>query len=197
VNVAEISSDGADGFDSTGYETPAAGDVEDDDSLPDVNPDNDTLIDQTLLPADQKNDRNVDEDDHDVAPDQGGHRLRLGVGEGVAHGQTFTKGGRRLQHRGQEPGQRPVPVSSRARRASAGRMFKSASDGGVNAGQVVTWTIINLLPNEVKTFTLTVTIDDPKLGPFTNMAEITGDGASVLRAPGSPSRTRTRLLTAT
>ena len=187
VNVAEISSDGADGFDSTGYETPAAGDVEDDDSLPDVNPDNDTLIDQTLLPADQKNDRNVDEDDHDVAPIKVVIDYDLALVKVLPTGQTFTKGG---------PAVFNIVVKNQGNVSSgvvtvrdvlpAGLVFKSASDGGVNAGQVVTWTIINLLPNEVKTFTLTVTIDDPKLGPFTNMAEITGDGASKYSRPGEP-----------
>ena len=185
VNVAEISSDGADGFDSTGYETLTAGDVEDDDSLPDINPHNDTLIDQTLLPTDQKNDRNVDEDDHDVAPIAVVIDYDLALVKVLLAGQTFSSGG---------PAVFDIVVKNQGNVSSgvvtvrdvlpAGLVFKSASDGGVNAGQVVTWSITNLLPNEVKTLTLTVTIDDPKLGPFTNMAEIAGDGASTYSRSG-------------
>ncbi len=185
VNVAEISSDSADDFDSSGYETSAAGDVEDDDSMPDSNPDNDTLIDQILLPTDQKNDPDVDQDDHDVAPIKVIIDYDLALVKVAPPGQTFTKGG---------PAVFDIVVKNQGNVDSgvvtvrdvlpAGLVFESASDGGVNAGQVVTWTITNVLPNEIKTFTLTVTIDDPALGPFTNMAEISSDGASQYAGSG-------------
>jgi len=45
VNIAEITTDGADGYDTDGYENPDDGDVEDDDSVPDTNPTNDVVVD--------------------------------------------------------------------------------------------------------------------------------------------------------
>jgi uncharacterized repeat protein (TIGR01451 family) len=68
TNYAEISADGADLYDAEGYESPADGDVEDDDSVPNVDIADDVLVDQTVLPTDQFNDPTVDEDDHDIAP---------------------------------------------------------------------------------------------------------------------------------
>ena len=65
--------------------------MEDDDSLPDINPDNDTLIDQTLLPTDQENDRNVDEDDHDVAPIAVVIDYDLALVKVLPTGQTFSR----------------------------------------------------------------------------------------------------------
>ena len=55
MNIAEISSDNASSY---------GGDI---DSVADLNPTNDVLIDLLVLPPDGLNDPAVDEDDHDVA----------------------------------------------------------------------------------------------------------------------------------
>ncbi|MDJ0767988.1 MAG: SdrD B-like domain-containing protein [Ilumatobacter sp.] len=57
------------------------------------------------------------------------------------------------------------------------------SDGGVVAGQQITWTLGNLAPGASVTLTFDTTISDPALRPFRNWAEITSDGATQLYGP--------------
>jgi len=56
--------------------------------------------------------------------------------------------------------------------------FVSASDGGTEAGGVVTWNLANIAVGGTKTITITLQVDDVTQGDFRNWAEISNDSAS-------------------
>jgi len=66
----------------------------------------------------------------------------------------------------------------------AGLSFVSASDGPLNAGQVVTWELASLAPGDVKTITIVVKIVDITLSSYVNFGEIVTDGADSYDTPG-------------
>ncbi|MEQ1699588.1 MAG: hypothetical protein ABMA25_05730 [Ilumatobacteraceae bacterium] len=178
VNVAEISSDSADDYDTEGYENPSDGDVEDDDSVPNSDLDDDVLVDQTVLPTDQFNDPTVDEDDHDIAPITVDIDYDLALVKTLPTGQSFRAG---------QPITFNIVVKNQGNVDSgpitvqdvvpAGLGIVTASDGGLGVGQVVTWEIANLVPGQIKTLTITVTVVNATLPAYINFAEIVADGA--------------------
>ena len=185
VNVAEITVDGADGFDTDGYENPDDGDVEDDDSVPDANPANDTVVDQTTLPTDQHNDPAVDSDDHDIAPIDVNVVYDLALVKNLPGGQSFLLGSNitftiQVKNQG-NVNSGPITVQDVI---PAGLSFVSASDGPLNAGQVVTWELASLAPGDVKTITIVVKIVDITLSSYVNFGEIVTDGADSYDTPG-------------
>ena len=140
VNVAEISLDGADLYDSDGYESPIEGDVEDDDSVPDDDLTDDVLIDQTELPVSQYNDPSVDEDDHDIAPIDVVIAYDLALVKSVVNGQSYKVGNDIVFHvivRNQgNVDSGPVTIIDRL---PAGLGFVSADHGGLIAVDTVSW----------------------------------------------------------
>ncbi len=66
----------------------------------------------------------------------------------------------------------------------AGLAFVSTSDGGLNNGQVVTWSLLNLVPGETHVFTLIVRMTDATKASYVNFAEIVTDGADQYDVPG-------------
>ena len=185
MNYSEISSDGADIYDSPGYETPVAGDVEDDDSTPNTNPSDDVLVDQTELPTTQHNDPAVDEDDHDIAPISAVVDYDLALVKILPAGQSFKQGSNIIF---------TVAVKNQGNVDSgaitiqdlipAGMSFVSADSGGLFAGQRVTWEISNLVPNEIRQLSLTLRLDDVTKDSYTNYAEIVSDGSGAYSIPG-------------
>ena len=178
TNYAEISADGADVYDSDGYESDADGDVEDDDSVPNANTADDVLIDQTVLPTDQFNDPTVDEDDHDIAPIDVDVDYDLALVKVLPANQRYKVGDSItfnivVKNQGNVPSG-PVSVQDVI---PAGLTFVSATDGGLNAAQVVTWELANLQPGEVHTFTVVVRMVDATKTTYVNFAEIVADGA--------------------
>ena len=185
VNVAEITVDGADGFDTDGYENPDDGDVEDDDSVPDANPANDTVVDQTTLPTDQHNDPAVDSDDHDIAPLDATIAYDLALVKVLPGGQSFKLDSNitfniLVKNQGNVPSGR-ITVQDVI---PAGLTFVSASNAPLNAGQVVTWDLAGLAPGETATITLVVKVVNITLASYVNFAEIVSDGADVYDLPG-------------
>ena len=60
----------------------------------------------------------------------------------------------------------------------AGMSFVNASDGGTEAGGVVTWSnLANIPAGGTKTLSITLSADDATLGDFRNWAEISDDSA--------------------
>ena len=178
VNVAEITSDGADDYDTEGYENPSDGDVEDDDSVPNSDSTDDVLVDQTVLPTDQFNDPTVDEDDHDVAPITVDIDYDLALVKSLPSGQSFKAGqpivfNITVKNQGNVDSG-PITVQDVV---PAGLGIVTASDGGLGVGQVVTWEIANLTPGQSKTLTITVTVVNATLASYVNFAEIVADGA--------------------
>ncbi len=185
VNIAEISADGADSYDSTGYQNPADGDVEDDDSIPDANPSNDALIDQTVLPTTQHNDPAVDSDDHDVAPIDVAIVYDLALVKNLPGGQSYAKGSNItfiLQIKNQ--GNVDSGAYSVHDVLPAGLTFVSATDNPLVAGQSLTWDLPSMAPGGVKSITIVVQIVDVTLASYVNLAEIVTDGADTYDAPG-------------
>ena len=61
----------------------------------------------------------------------------------------------------------------------AGMSYVSASDGGINSGQIVTWSnLANIDPGQTKVLTIRLQLDDASLGNYRNIAEIIEDSAS-------------------
>lgn len=178
VNLAEITADSADDYDTDGYEIPVDGDVEDDDSIPDTDTANDVLVDQTALPTDQFNDPTVDEDDHDIAPIDVEIRYDLALVKVLPPSQSFRKGSPivfnvLVKNQGNVDSG-PVTVQDAL---PAGLLLVSASDGALIVGSVVTWEIANLAPGQIRTLTVTVSVADTTLSSYINFAEIVADGA--------------------
>ena len=185
VNIAEITTDGADGYDTDGYENPDDGDVEDDDSVPDTNPTNDVVVDQTVLPTVQRNDPAVDSDDHDIAPLDATIAYDLALVKVLPGGQSFKLDSNitfniLVKNQGNVPSGR-ITVQDVI---PAGLTFVSASNAPLNAGQVVTWDLAGLAPGETATITLVVKVVNITLASYVNFAEIVSDGADVYDLPG-------------
>jgi uncharacterized repeat protein (TIGR01451 family) len=171
VNVAEITSDGADQYDSDGYEAPDTGDVEDADSVADNDLDGDTLIDQTVLPVSQYNDPQVDEDDHDIAPIGVVIDYDLALVKTVPTGQSYKLGSSivfnlKVMNQGNVDSG-PITVIDDL---PAGLSFVSADHGGVASGQRVTWSLSNLEPGETVVLVVTARLDNAKLTSYVNRA---------------------------
>jgi len=66
----------------------------------------------------------------------------------------------------------------------AGLAYVSSSDLGLNAGQVVSWSLGNLAPGAKHTFTLVVKMVDATKASYINFSEITTDGADDYDIPG-------------
>ena len=185
LNVAEISADGADIYDTTGYEVLTDGDVEDDDSVPDSNPSNDVVVDQKTMPATQHNDPTVDEDDHDVASLDAVIHYDLALVKNLPAGQSFKKDSnisfeiliknQGNVNSGEFTVQDVIP---------AGLTFVSATDNPLVAGQTVIWDLTSLAPGEIKSVTIVVKIVDITLDSYVNLAEIVTDGADTYDLPG-------------
>ncbi|MDO8365075.1 MAG: SdrD B-like domain-containing protein [Actinomycetota bacterium] len=185
VNFAEIASDGADDYDTSGYESPIDGDVEDDDSIPNGDIEDDVLVDQTLLPTDQYNDPTVDEDDHDIAPLAVLIDYDLALVKVLPIGQSFKKGNSitfdiLVKNQG-NVSSGPVSVQDVI---PAGLLFVSADHGGLAAGQVVSWDIADMAPGEIVTLVLVVQMDVITLPSYVNFAEIVADGADAYDLDG-------------
>ena len=180
VNVAEITTDGADLYDSTGYESAPNGNVEDADSVPDTNLANDVLVDQTQLPASQLNDRSIDEDDHDVAPINVNIDYDLSLVKSLVDGQSYKKGNDIVFHvlvmNQGNVNSGPITVIDHL---PAGLTFVSADQGGLAAAGVVSWKLEDLAPGEIVTLTVTAKMTDTTKTSYINVAEIGGDGADV------------------
>lgn len=186
VNIAEVTSDDADLYDSIGYENPSDGDVEDDDSTPDIDTSNDVLIDQTTLPATQSNDASVDEDDHDVAPLDTTVVYDLALVKTLPAGQSYRQGSNIsftivVKNQG-NVNSGPITLHDAI---PAGLQFVSASDDPIVAGQTVSWDITNLAPGDIKTITLVVKMVDVTRPSYINFAEIISDGADAYDVPGT------------
>lgn len=185
VNIAEISADGADSYDSTGYQNPADGDVEDDDSIPDANPSNDALIDQTVLPGTQHNDPAVDSDDHDVAPIDAAIVYDLALVKVLPGSQSFKKGSNitfilQIKNQGNvDSGTFTVHDV-----LPAGLTFVSATDNPLVAGQSLTWDLPSMAPGGTLSITIVTQIVDVTLASYINLAEIVTDGADTYDGPG-------------
>ena len=178
VNFAEISADGADVYDTDGYETLEAGDVEDDDSAPNTDMDDDVLVDQTELPDAQYNDPDSDEDDHDIAPIDANIDYDLALVKVLPGGQTFKLGNDitfRIDVMNQgNVDSGPVTVMDVL---PAGLTLVSASNGGLAGDQTVTWQLENLTPGQIVSFTVVVKMTNITLPSYINYAEIVEDGA--------------------
>ena len=178
VNVAEITTDGADAYDSDGYEVPSDGDVEDDDSVPDADLSDDVLVDQVVLPDPQYNDPSVDEDDHDIAPIDVLIDYDLALVKSVVDGQSYKKGNDIIFHvtvmNQGNVDSGPVTVIDHI---PAGLTFVSADHGGLFAVDTVSWDLENIEPGQIIVLVLVLKMDDPSLPSYVNFAEIASDGA--------------------
>ena len=184
TDTAEISGDSASTYNTDGYENPDDGVVTDDDSVPDSDPLNDVLVDQIDPPVPQYNDPAVDEDDHDVAPLDANIVYDLALVKVLPPGQSFKKGAPInfqivVKNQG-NVNSGPITVQDVI---PAGLTFVSASDGGLNTGQVVTWDLADLAPGATKTVTVTVAVST--LTSYINTAEIVADGADAYDTDGS------------
>lgn len=178
VNRAEITLDGADGYDSLGYEAPSTGNVEDDDSFPDSLSDNDLLIDQTNLPTEQDNSASGDEDDSDVAPIDVNIIYDLSLVKILPVGQSYKLNSNivfdiRVMNQGNVDSGALTVVDE----LPTGLSFVSADHGGTVSGQRVTWTIANLVPAQIMTLRVTAKLISVTQTSYINRAEITVDGA--------------------
>jgi len=178
VNRAEITSDGADDYDTLGYELASTGDVEDDDSVPDSLSDNDLLIDQTVLPAVQDNTGSGDEDDSDVAPIGASIVYDLSLVKILPTGQKYKLNGDifydiQVMNQGNVNSGSITVIDD----LPTGLTFVSADHGGTASGQRVTWTIANLVPAQIVTLRLTAKLTNTKQTSYINRAEISSDGA--------------------
>ena len=191
VNTSEITADSADLYDvlpaSAGPGRPStpAVDIEDADSVPDSTISNDTLVDQTVLPADQFNDPDVDEDDHDVAPLTTDVVYDLALiktvdSSSIAYNGTATFSITIVNQGTVNSGSFTVVDT-----LPAGTAFVSASDGGVTGSgeSVVTWTLSSLPAGESRIVTVVVRPVDLTKRPYRNVAEITQDSAAIYSTP--------------
>lgn len=178
VNRAEITSDGADDYDTSGYEAPETGDVEDADSVPDALSDNDLLIDQTVLPTVQDNSGSGDEDDSDVAPIAVDIVYDLALVKILPTGQSYKLNSNivfdiQVMNQGNVNSGAITVVDE----LPTGLTFVAADQGGTASGQRVTWTIANLVPSQITTLRVTAKLTNVKQSSYINRAEITADGA--------------------
>ncbi|MGB8858143.1 MAG: SdrD B-like domain-containing protein [Ilumatobacteraceae bacterium] len=179
-NYAEISSDGADIYDSINYETPTRGDVEDADSIPNTNIADDVLVDQVELPTDQYNDPKVDEDDHDIAditvllPDvvvvKSADKTAVLSGQSVGFTLTVT-------NKGPGPARNVVlvdtlPAGMEPETLPANLKYNAAT-------RQLTWTVGDLAPVATVSvfYTVTITATD---GPLLNVVVVSSS------SPGEP-----------
>ena len=182
-NIAEISADGADVYDAP----VKGGNVEDVDSIPDAvttndngdvdgdgygtwdNPTNDLLN----IADDSEN----GEDDADVAFFDAPVLYDLALiktGPGTIDGAgtaTFTI---EVKNQGNVGSGNFTVTDS----VPVGLMATSASNGGVIAGQIVTWNLSGLAAGATTSVTVTVKVADFSKRPWVNIAEISADGAS-------------------
>ena len=186
VNTSEITADSADLYDvaalpdTPGRPATPAVDVEDADSAPDAVINNDTLIDQTVIPADQFNDPDVDQDDHDIAALTTDVVYDLALIKTVDSSTiaydgtaTFTV---TIANQGNVPSGSFTVVDT----LPAGTAYVASSDGGVtsNGDTVVTWVLASIEPGASKSVTVSVRPVDLTKRPFRNVADITVDSAS-------------------
>jgi len=186
VNYAEITADGADDYDTSGYENPADNDVEDADSVPNPDISDDVLVDQTVVPDAQYNDPAVDEDDHDIAPIDANIDYDLALIKRLPAGQSFKAGSNIafdivVMNQGNVDSG-PITVVDRI---PAGLTFVSADHLGLSAGQTVSWDIDNLTPGQILTLHLVVRMTDTTKTSYINLAEIVADGADAYDIDGS------------
>ena len=206
-NIAEITEDGADFYDVT---VGNIVDVEDIDSVPDANRDNDGTygpvgtagtIDNTgpdaIVGAGVADDPSDDADLADVAVDVVYDLALVKTGpvtitpSGTA---TFTI---RVLNQGNVPSG-PYDVTDTV---PMGMEAVAASDGGTleDPTTAVTWNALDSLgPGETATLTVEMRIDDLTKRPFANTAEISADGASLYDVPArdaEPGRPATPAVT--
>ncbi|MDO8391392.1 MAG: SdrD B-like domain-containing protein [Actinomycetota bacterium] len=186
VNYAEISLDDADIYDTAGYELVADGDVEDDDSTPNVDMTDDVLVDQIMLPTEQLNDPFTDEDDHDIAPITVTIDYDLALVKVLPGGQSFLLGSNiafRIDVMNQgNVDSGPVTVVDSI---PDGLTFVSADNGGIPADRTVSWDFTNLTPGQIVSLTLVVRMDNIGLSSYINYAEIAADGADQYDTPSN------------
>ena len=196
VNTAEIGTDGASLYDVPARDaepgrpaTPAVT-VRDADSVPNTDPADDVVVDQTELPDTQQQDPALDEDDHDVAPLTTEVVYDLALAKTVAAPTiaydgtaTFTI---TVVNQGNVPSVETTVVDS----LPDGTAFVSAGQGGTKSpdGRAVTWALGDLAPGAQTQLTLIVRPTDLTKRPYLNVAEITADGAGSYTAPGDVTR---------
>ena len=171
-NWAEITDDSAEDFGVT-----------DEDSTPDLDPDNDAAVNHNDQTADNVAGDEDDNDYEDITPIvppapvydlalikvlANGQSSSVGAGEQVSYNIIVTNQG---------------TVASNDYSVTdvipAGMSYVSASDGGSHNNGIVTWmNLSNLNPGETKVLTITLQMDDPTLGTaYNNFAEISDDSS--------------------
>jgi uncharacterized repeat protein (TIGR01451 family) len=157
VNYAEISADGADGYDTDRLREPGSTVMwRTTTRCPNVDIADDVLVDQTELPTDQFNDPTVDEDDHDIAPITVIVDYDLALVKVLPVNQSFKLGSNItfnivVKNQG-NVNSGPVSVQDVI---PAGLTFVTATDGGLTAGAGCHLGPHRLEPGEIKTITMT------------------------------------------
>ncbi len=181
-NWAEISADSA---------TDYGADVADDDSTPDTETGADeTLPDDDYVGIDDLGDVEIDqvegdEDDNDDAVVKVQITYDLALIKSLPGGQRYRVGDNItfnivVKNQGNVDSG-PITVQDVI---PAGLAYVSSSDLGLNAGQVVSWSLGNLAPGAKHTFTLVVKMVDATKASYINFSEITTDGADDYDIPG-------------
>ncbi len=166
-NFAEISDDSSEDYGVT-----------DEDSTPDTDPNNDSVVETDdptpdTVPGDEDDsdievvEVNINYDlalVKDLAADQSG---TVSLGEVVDYTITITN-----------EGNVPSGTYAVADYIPAGMSYVAASDFGAVSGSTVNWSsLANLEPGQTKTLTISLKVEDVKLAPFNNIAEITDDSS--------------------
>jgi len=168
INKAEISEDSSEDYGTT-----------DEDSTPDADVDNDPVVNHNDPSLD---DPTGDEDDNDI------EEIMLGVEYDLALIKTLSAGQSAIAGQGDNVSY-DITISNQGNVESltysvsdqipAGMSFVSATDGGSEAGGLVTWANLdNLPPGTTKTLTIVLQVADVSQGAFRNWAEISDDSAS-------------------
>ncbi|MEK7423530.1 MAG: SdrD B-like domain-containing protein [Actinomycetota bacterium] len=186
TNIAEITADGADAYDvaavpdAPGRPATPAADVEDDDSITDADVANDVMVDQVSLPATQRNNALVDEDDHDIAVLDADVVYDLALVKTVASPLVAPDGTAVFAITVANQGTVASRTFTVVDTLPAGTAFVSADNGGAAdaSGTTVTWNLPSLAAGASTTVTLTLRPTDLGRRPYRNVAEITADGAA-------------------
>ena len=200
-NTAEISADSADDYDAGGIDDLALIDVEDADSTPDADSANDgdygpvgdssevdnvgpDAIDRAGVGADAPP---GGEDDADIADVTLEVRYDLALVKILPAGQDYSSGSAiNYQIDVMNQGNVDSREFSFVDVIPAGMSFVSASDGGDHNARIVTWTVTNLAPGEVRRVSVSLRLVDVTLAAYDNYAEITQDSADDYSSPGDP-----------
>ncbi|TPW11879.1 MAG: hypothetical protein FD127_2974 [Acidimicrobiaceae bacterium] len=186
TNIAEITADGADAYDvaavpdAPGRPATPAADVEDDDSITDADVANDVMVDQVSLPAAQRNNALVDEDDHDIAVLDADVVYDLALVKTVASPLVAPDGTAVFAITVANQGTVASGTFTVVDTLPAGTAFVSADNGGAAdaSGTTVTWNLPSLAAGASTTVTLTLRPTDLGRRPYRNVAEITADGSA-------------------